>query len=293
MIQSEIRIKKLASTKKLDSPNKFLSAFTYIAAVIFISPFFLLIVTTFKDEGHIFDPFFIPNFTNFANYAMVFNTSKFISGLLNTIIITTSTLALEILIASMAGYIISRSKERIFKITYLIIVFGLIIPLQSNLVVIYKIGNALHMINTMPFLILIYVAGGATFASLIYVAFTKNIPREIEESAKIDGCGMYATFFRVVFPLLMPATRTVIALTIFFSWNDFQGPLIYLNDGKTPTLMLEIYTFKTNIGSTAFYSTQWAPIFALCFLATLPMLLFFLLTQKYLNLGALDGAVKG
>ena len=99
---------------------------------------------------------------------------------------------------------------------------------------------------------------GATFASLIYVAFTKNIPREIEEAARMDGCGMYATFFRVVFPLLMPATRTVIALTIFFSWNDFQGPFIYLNDGKTPTLMLEIYTFKTNIGASAFFSTQWA-----------------------------------
>lgn len=271
----------------------FLTVLIYILAVIFVAPMLLLFITTFKDEGHIFDPFYLPDFTNFDNYVRVIGSSDLLPGLMNSVIITSATLALQILIASMAGYMISRSRERIFRMMYLLIVFGLIIPLQSNMVTIYKIGNAVNMINTMPFLILIYVAGGATFASLIYAAFTKNIPREIEEAARIDGCGMYATFFRVVFPLLMPATRTVIALTIFFSWNDFQGPLIYLNDGKTPTLMLEIYTFKTNIGASAFFSTQWAPIFALCFLATLPMLLFFLLTQKYLDFGAVDGAVKG
>lgn len=279
--------------KKLDIKFTILAIFVFAMAFVFIYPFLLLIVTTFKEEKNIYDPFNIPDFTYIQNYIDVFTKSQIFKALMDTCIITVSTLSLIILFASMAGYMISRSRERIFKIAYLIVVCCLIVPSQLNMIVIYKIGITFHMMNTIPFLVLMYVASGAAFASMIYAAFTKTIPKEIEESARIDGCGTYSTFFKIILRLLMPATGTVIAITMFWYWNDFQGPLIYLNDGHTPTLMYEIFSFKTNVGSTGFFSTQWGPVFALCLLASIPMIFFFLLTQKYLFKGLVEGALKG
>lgn len=283
----------VAKLKKKVSGNRITSLVVYLLAVGVIYPFLLLFITTFKDEDHIYNPFSMPDFTFIDNYVKVFEQSKFFTALGITILICVSTLVLVILFASMAGYMISRSKEGIFRYSYLVIVAGLIVPAQTNMVVIYKMGNTFHMINTVPFLILMYVAGASAFASLIYVAITKSIPKEIEESSKLDGCGQYMTFFRIVFPLLKPATGTVIATTIFWFWNDFQGPLIYLNNGKTPTLMYLIYSFKTNVAGSGIYLTAWGPVFALCFLASLPILIFFLFTQKYLIKGVTAGAVKG
>jgi len=133
---NKLNIKKIAVTFGL-----------YIYAALCIYPFFLLFVTTFKDEKHLYNPLYIPDFANFQNYLTVLNESNFFTALFNTIIITGATLFLEILIASMAGYIISRSSEKIFKIAYMLIVCFLIIPSQTNMMVIYKLGSMINMIT--------------------------------------------------------------------------------------------------------------------------------------------------
>lgn len=265
----------------------------YFMAGIFLIPFFMMILTTFKDEEHIYDPFYFPNFTYLDNFKKVFEIPSFYTSFLNTVIICVITLTLAILVSSMAGYRVSRSKERFYKVTYAVFIMTMIIPTQTNMVLLYKLGSAIHLINTLPFLILIYLSGNVAYSSLIYAAFTKSIHRELEEAAKIDGCGKFKTFARIIFPLLMPATGTIIAIETFWYWNDFQGPLIYLSDVKMRTLMLEIYNFKTILGTSTYTSTQWGPVTALCLIATIPILLFFLITQKYLLRGLNIGAVKG
>lgn len=267
--------------------------FLFMVALLFLSPFIVLIITSFKTEKYVYDPFYIPDFTYLDNFKMVFETSTFFQSLFNTILICVVTLFFAILFSSMAGYIVVRAKEKIFKITYFIFVLTLIIPSQANMVMNYKLGSWLHIINTLPFLILLYVAGNVAYSSMVYSAFVKTIPLALEEAAHIDGCGRYGTFFKIVFPLLMPATGTVVVTTIFWYWNDFQGPLLYLN-GDMTTLMMEIIKFKT-IASTnlAAVSVQWAPVSAICLLATIPILIFFMLTQKHLIRGLTVGAVKG
>ncbi|OCT14715.1 hypothetical protein A8709_11065 [Paenibacillus pectinilyticus] len=286
----------MSKTLSLKAPTKgstIGSAVMFLIALLFTAPFLVLIMTTFKDEDHVFDPFYLPDFTRFDNYRIVFASPTFFKALMNTVLICSCTLIIAVIVSSMAGYVVSRSKERFFKGMYFIFVFALIIPAQTNMVVFYKMGTSLHMMNTIPFLILIYLSGNVAYTSLIYAGFTKSIPIQLEEAAAIDGCGKLSTFIRIVFPLLMPATATVFVVEIFWYWNDFQGPLIYLSNGKVPTLMLEIYNFRSYVGTLSYSVTSWGPVSAICVVSTIPILLFYLFTQKYLLKGLTVGAVKG
>ena len=235
----------------------------------------------------------MPDFGYIENYVKVFASPTFWGSLVNTLIICTITLVCSVFLASMAGYALARSKERSFKTIRLVYMMALVVPAQANMMILYKLGIFLNLINQPVYLILIYLGSNISYSVMIYSAFTKSIHREIEEAARIDGCGRLKLFTNVIFPLLRPASGTVIATTIFWYWNDFQGPLIYLSDGKHNTLMLEIYNFKEIIGTTSFARTAWGPVSALCLIASLPIILFFLLNQKRLLSGMTAGAVKG
>lgn len=264
-----------------------------VFCLIYLFPLFVLILSSFKEEAHIFDAFYWPDFSYFDNYIKVFASPTFWGALGNTLIICIVTLVCSVILASMAGYTLARSRERFFKVSKVVYMMALVVPAQANMMILYKLGISLHLINQPVYLILIYLGSNISYAVMIYSAFTKSIHREIEEAARIDGCDRIQMFRYVIFPLLRPATGTVIATTIFWYWNDFQSPLIYLSDGKHNTLMLEIFNFKEIIGTTSFASTAWGPVSALCIIASLPIIIFFLCTQKHLLSGMTAGAVKG
>lgn len=265
-----------------------INSIIWMFALIVFSPFVLFILNTFKEKEHIYDTFHIPNISYIGNYKAVFETSDFFQSLFLTVLISVITLFIIVNISALAGYAISRTKYKIIKYLYVLLVAGQIVPAQTSMIPIYKIGVATHLINTVPFLIILYVAGGCAFATILIAGFTKTIPRALEEAAHIDGCGKLATFYRIIFPLLKPAIATIVATTIYWYWNDFQGPLIYLNNGKVGTLMMTIYNF---MGSNN--TTDWGPVYALCLLASIPMVLFYIFTQRVLLKGLIVGSVKG
>lgn len=277
------------ASNKRDIKGIILNVIVSIFAVLWIYPFYLMFILSFRDGKHVFDFVSLPNLMYFENYLRVFKSVHVFSAFFNSIKITASTMILAIMFASMAGYVISRSKEKFFTYVYLLFACGLIIPAQTSMIPIYKIGVYFKLINQIPFLIMIYLGGLTAFGTLIYTGFTKNIPIEIEESAKLDGCGIYGTFFRIVFPLLRPATGTFLAVTIYWIWNDFSGPLIYLNNANVQTIVMAIFNFQN--GNTR--SIDWGPTLAICFISSVPMIVFFLFTQKYLLKGLTAGAVKG
>jgi raffinose/stachyose/melibiose transport system permease protein len=207
---------------------------------------------------------------------------------MNTIIIAFSTIAINIIISSMAGYAICRSREKLTKFIFFYFIFGLIIPFQCSMIILYQMGISMHLINTRTFLVLMYVAGGCAYAILLYAGFTKNVPKELEEAASMDGYGTFQTFFRIVFPLLRPATLTLATITLFWYWNDFAGPLIYLNDQSKQTIMYSIFLFQLDQRNS-----QLGPIYTLCFISIIPIMIFFFFAQKYLIEGLAAGAVKG
>lgn len=256
--------------------------------LLFLTPLVLLFLNAFKDKDHVMDVFYLPALTYIENFKKVFAVADFIPALLLTMLICVCTLTLIVLFSAMAGYTIHRSSRKWIKVLYFIFVAGQIIPTQTSMIPIYQLGVKTGMINTLPFLILIYVSGGVAFASIFFTGFSKTIPRALEESASIDGCSYTQTFFRIIFPLLKPASLTIICTTVYWYWNDFQGPLIYLNQSKMVTLMMTIYRFK---GANS--DTDWGPVYALCLLSLIPMVVFFLLTQKKLMEGMVLGSVKG
>jgi raffinose/stachyose/melibiose transport system permease protein len=272
-----------------------LTSLMIVISVIYLLPFVLLITNAFKPEEDLFNITAKINFTYLENFKIVFIQKGFLQSILLTTTICIVTVGCAILVSSMSGYIVSRATKGIIKNFYWIFVITMIVPYQSGMVILYGLGVKLRIINTVPYLILIYLGGNVSYSSLIYYAFTKTIPREMEESAIMDGCGKFATFFKIIFPLLLPATGTVIATEIFWYWNDMQGPLIYLGAGigRAPkTLIMFINNFRVSTGGSFSYQL-YAPISALCLLSCIPMVVFFLCTQRYLIRGLVVGAVKG
>lgn len=261
---------------------------TWLFALIVFAPFILFILNTFKDKEHIYDTFHIPDFSYLDNYKAVLETTNFFQSFALTVIISAATLTIIVLLSSMAGYAISRSKFRMIKWLYILLAAGQIIPAQTSMIPIYRIGVSSGMINTVPFLILIYVASGTAFATIFFAGFSKTIPEALEEAAYIDGCDKVRTFFKIIFPLLKPATATIVATTVYWYWNDFQGPLIYLNAGNNNTLMMTIFKFM-GVNNT----TDWGPVYALCMMASIPMIIFYIFTQRILLKGLVVGSVKG
>lgn len=276
------------STKK-DKKILFITEFIlFLIAAMIVVPLLLLFLTTFKEASQMFDPFTKPNFTYFHNYLRAFERVNVPLAFLNSSIITVSTILVNILISSLAGFTISRSRDKIISKMYFYFILGMIIPFQASMVVTYKLGIAMHLLDTRLFLILQYVAGGCAYAIMIYTGFMKAIPRELDEAASIDGASLFRTFFGIIFPLLKPASLTIASITCFWYWNDFSGPLIYLNGKGKETIQYSLFLFQNDQRSA-----EIGPIYALCFIAIFPMLIFFFIAQKYLVQGLVAGAVKG
>ncbi|MDG0811006.1 carbohydrate ABC transporter permease [Cohnella rhizosphaerae] len=258
-----------------------------IAACLFLVPFLNVLLASFKPSSEVFDALHFPSSWEFAHYGAILGEGRFAQSLFNTVVITSLSLGLVVLFTSMAGYAIGRSGKGLFQIVFFILISGMIIPLQSTIIPIFKLATAISLINTRTLMILLYTAGAIPFATIIYTGFVKGIPSEMEEAAAMEGCGKTRTFFTIIFPLLLPATGTVIVTNVFTIWNDFFGPLIYLYSPGKQTLMTLIYQFKQE------RTTDWGPIFALSVIATIPLiLLFFFVQDKFLK-GLTAGAVKG
>ncbi|MBO7748551.1 carbohydrate ABC transporter permease [Paenibacillus sp. MWE-103] len=269
-------------------PSVALEALMILIALAFLFPIFFLVESSFKAPRYFFQPFALPHGLYLDYYRKALQDMDFFRGLLNTVLVTVGALGLAILVASMAGYVLSRRQERLFRYAYLFFLSGMVIPTVGSLIPLFTLAVKIHLMNTRILLVLIYTAGFIPFASFLYAAFTKAIPRELEESASLDGCGPLRLFARIIFPLLLPATGTFIVTNVYGIWNDFLTPLIFLNQPEKMTLMPQIVQFMFNK-----QSVNYGPVFAVSVLAVLPLIVLFAFTQKYMLRGLTAGAVKG
>ncbi|WNR45964.1 carbohydrate ABC transporter permease [Paenibacillus roseipurpureus] len=256
-------------------------------SLLIVYPFINLVLSSFKKKQELFNPISWPSSVYLGNYAEVFKRVNIIEAFGNTVYICLLTLVLIVIFSSMAGYVISREGKGMYQWILYFFVSGFLIPFQTSMVTLYKLAVWTHLMDTMTWLVLTYAAGSIPFALLIYVGFTKSIPRELEEAAIMDGCSQFRMFWKIIFPLLMPATGTVVAMTIMWYWNDLIGPVLFINDKHKLTLVALVNVFRGE------HTTDWGPIFALCVLSSLPLVILFFFTQKYFLQGLIQGAVKG
>lgn len=259
-----------------------------VVAVIFLFPLYVAALMSMKTAKQTFDSFYaLPSSFDFSNYLHAWEKSKFPIALTNSLMITGISVVLIVLVSALAGYSIARRNKAFYNIVFLLFLSGMMVPFQVTMLPLYKLGKTLHMLNTYWGIILIYGGFGIQMGVLFYTAFIRQISREIEEAAQIDGCSTPGIFFRIILPLLKPVTATVVVLNALYIWNDFLLPLLYLQDSHLRTIPLQQYFFFGQ------YSSDLNLAFAYAVMGMIPVISFFLLMQKFIIKGIAAGAVKG
>lgn len=263
-----------------------------VALIVSIFPFALLLLNSFKSNAEIMaSPLSLPTSIGFDNFKIAMEQMHYFRSFMNTSVITFTSILVILILSAMTSYQFVRHPSRINTTLFMMMVSSMIIPFQAIMIPLVSVyGRHLGWISAMPqpTLIFMYIGFGTPLAVFIYHGFIKSIPRELEQAAFIDGCGRNQTFFKIVFPILLPTSVTIGILHTLWIWNDFLLPLIVLqNAGKDSlTLPLAIQVFKD------IYSTDYAKFLPGILLTTLPVLLIYLFAQRYVIQGILQGSVK-
>lgn len=281
-------------TIKREKRNKtVLSIVLAIICIIYIMPILVVLMNSFKTNASVnTDTFAFPNsetFVGFKNYikGMTFGNYPFYKSVFFSFFITIVSTALILLCTSMAAWYIARVGSPICKIVYYLCIFSMVVPFQMVMFTLSRTADALHL-NTPWTIPIIYLGFGAGLAVFMFVGFVKSIPIEIEEAATIDGCSPVRTFFSVVLPMMKPTMISVGILEIMWIWNDFLLPYLVLDRNLYMTIPIHIQYLKGSYGTVDLGATM-----ALIVLGILPVIIFYLLCQKYIIKGVAAGAVKG
>ena len=262
-----------------------------LLSLLYLYPIILVFINSFKKKAYISKaPFEIPTgkmYVGLENYIRGIKQTQLIQAFGWSLFITILSVAVIILCCSMCAWYICRVKTKFTKILYMLCLFAMIVPFQMEMFTLSKIANMLHMGNPWG-LVVIYLGFGAGLSVFMFTGFMKSIPLEIEEAAMIDGCTPLQTFFKVVFPILKPTTVTVAILEAMWVWNDYLLPSLVLNINKYKTIPIAIQFLKQSHGQI-----DWGAMMAVLVLAILPIIIFYIVCQKYIIEGVLAGAVKG
>ncbi|THF82779.1 carbohydrate ABC transporter permease [Cohnella fermenti] len=257
-------------------------------SVFTLLPIYMALLNSFKSAGEMLsDVLAWPSSFDFANYADAYRKIDFPRSFGNTVLVTVVGAVGIVLFASMAGYKMSRTPGRFSQSLFLLFAISSLIPFHSIVITLVQISKGLKAQGSTLGLGLIYVGLGVALAVFLYHGFVKSIPRELDEAAIADGCGELRLYAIVIFPLLLPITATVAILNVLWMWNDFLLPLMMLTDSRDYTLLI-----STNM-LFGEYNNDWSAILSSLVLTMLPVLLLYVLLQKYILSGIADGAIKG
>ncbi len=268
----------------------FLFLVLFVLAILFLSPILIVLMNSFKGKFFISDtPFLFPDeqtFIGLKNYTSGVAKTGFFNAFGMSLFITVCSVAVIVLLTSMTAWYITRVKTGFTKMLYYIFVFSMIVPFQMVMFTMTKTANVLHFDNPIG-IIVIYLGFGAGLSVFLFSGFVKSIPLEIEEADLIDGCNPVQSFFKVVLPILKPIAITVAILNVMWVWNDYLLPLLVIGT-EYRTIPIAIQYLKGGYGSI-----DMGAMMAMLVLAILPIVIFYLICQKYIIEGVVAGAVKG
>jgi raffinose/stachyose/melibiose transport system permease protein len=269
--------------------GRFRSLSAVAVSALFAGPLYLALVNVFKPADAIrAHPLALPtsDFTT-ANIVGAARLSLVQNGLKTSLIIAVGTLLIMVPLSAMVAYYISRWDTTAARLLLLFLLFGLMLPPQIVLIPTTVILRKLHLMFTYWGVILNFAAYYLPFGVFVFSGFLRSISRELDEAGAIDGASSLTVFWRIVFPLMRPATASVVVVTALWTWNDFLSPLIILGAAHGVTITTGIYLA---IGT---YGIDYGQEFGVMFLASLPVLVLFLFLQRHFVSGLTGGATKG
>ena len=226
-----------------------------------------------------------PHDPQWGNFGAVIDQGNLGTAFSNSALYSFASTILAVLLAALAAYVLARRRTRRHEIIYLLLIMGIAIP--TNYVTLTKVMQLTHLIDTQIGIILVYAATQIPFNVFLIYAFVDTVPRDLDEAAFIDGCSPMRAFFSIILPMLTPVLVTCGVLNILNIWNDFLTPLYLLGNSDNWPMTLSVYNFFGQ------YESNWAYISADIVLTILPIILIYIIAQRWILSGLSSGAVKG
>ena len=278
-------------TKVKERVNWPVTILLILGLITVIFPLYLTVVIAFKKPSEMTNSISgilsLPKSWSLENFAEAMQVTDFWHSLGNSILITVITVVISIILHSMIGYAIGRNKgkSKFYKFAYLYIVSGMFVPFAILMMPLVKQTSQMGIANAVG-VVICYVVFYMPMNVLLYSGYLTNIPIALEEAARVDGASTWKTYWSIIFPIMKPMHATVAVLTALGTWNDVMTPLVIMSGSGMNTLPLAQLTFQTQFG------TNYNLAFASYLLALLPILIFYLICQKQILNGVVNGAVK-
>jgi len=259
-----------------------------LLAVVFLYPVALMALAAFKTTPELFqDPFGLPETWSFETFREVWTRANFGTYLRNSVLVTGASVLLLLACSAPAAYALSRYSFRLRGFLFIFFLAGIMIPIRLGILPLYLLMRDLHLLDTPFSLILTYAASGMPMSVLLLSTFFRSLPRELEDAARVDGCTETRIFWQIMLPLVRPGLATVIIVNVVPWWNDFFFPLLFIQSEKWKTVPLGMQMFFGQ------HLTNWSMVFTGMLLASLPLLIVYLLMSRQFIAGLTAGAVKG
>lgn len=256
-----------------------------VCLIMFI-PVYLVTVNALKDRTEARRMAIqAPTTLHWDNFSAVIDQGNLETAFFNSMLYSGGSTVIATTFSAMAAYVMSRNKTRLNRFLYFFIIMGIAMPI--NFFTLSKVMQVTHLINTQLGIIILYAATQIPFNTFLVYGFVESLPRELDEAAVIDGAGPLKLFFSVIFPLLTPVLATTALLSFLNTWNDFIFPLYYLNDSTKWPMPLAVYNFFGR------YESYWNLVSADIVLTILPVIVVYLLGQRFIVSGMTAGSVKG
>ena len=282
----------MSASKMTRRVNAVLSVLLGLLCIAYVYPIFLILINSLKTEraittATVFELPTAETFVKFQNYITGITSMNFLQSFWYSLFISVSSVFLILLCCSMCAWFITRVKGKLSSAMYYLCVFSMVVPFQMVMFTLAKTADTLKLNN--PYNIcIIYLGFGAGLAVFMFTGFMKSMPVEIEEAAMIDGCNPLQIFFKVVCPILKPTMISTAILEVMWVWNDYLLPTLVLDIKSYRTIPMAIQYFRGSYGKV-----EMGPMMACIMLTVLPVVIMYLICQKYIIEGVVAGAVKG
>lgn len=263
----------------------------YVVLIFFsfvaLYPIFLMFISSLKPNIEILtSPLSLPKEITFQNFVTVWDKVNFSSYVWNSIFVSSASIFFILFFSSLAAFYLARYDFKWNPFLLFFFMLGLMIPMKLAILPLYMMMLKLGLLNSLLSLVVVYIAGNVPFAVFVFYGFFRSLPKDLDQSARLDGCNEFQIYYRIILPLMRPALAIVGIVNLIGVWNDFFYPLIFIHDDSKNTIPLGMLSLFGE------YDTQWNLLFSGLTISSLPMIVAFLLASKQFIEGLTSGAVK-